>query len=129
MRLHLDTSFLIDWRRNSPRIIALRDEIIAGEHEVSYDPIVETEFMSAFRLTREHDAVMLALEFLATRLDITPEISQLAARWLAPMDQPMRRAHFADAIIAACATASSATLVTGDGRLPRVFPSARVTVY
>lgn len=129
MKLHLDTSFLIEWRRDSPLVIALRDEILRGEHDVSYDPIAETQFMSAFQRTRRHAIVMMAVRSIAARLPITPECSLLPADWLAPMDVPKRRAHFADAIIAACAATAGATLVTGDRRIGRVFPDARVIAY
>lgn len=129
MKVHLDTSFLIEWQRNGSRIVPLRDQILAGDHEMSYDPIVEVEFLSVVRQDVQLLAVLAVVRAVGTRVDITPEIAQLAARWLAPMDEPKRRAHFADAIIAACATETGATLVTGDARLPRVFSGARVTVY
>lgn len=93
------------------------------------DPVVETEFFATSIVPVSAHMLFSTVLAVGTRIDITPGIAQLAARWLAPMDETKRRAHFADAIIAACATETGATLVTGDSRLARVFPAARVSVY
>ena len=121
MRYHLDTSFLIDWRRSSPKIIGLRDEIAARLHVVSIDPIVHTEFFAAPRTDRTYDAVFESVIRLGTILPLTPQVSRLAATWLGPMDQPQRRARFADALVAAVAYLDNATLVTSDTAMP-LFP-------
>lgn len=121
MRLHLDTSFLVDWEREVPAIATLRDEILSGVHTVSIDPIVETEFFATPRASRKTQAIFATVLVLGTRLPITSEACRLAASWLASMDQPQRRARFADAIVAATAHADGATVVTSDTGMPH-FP-------
>ena len=46
----------------------------------------------------------------------------LAASWLGPTDRIQRRAHFADALIAAVTYIDGATLVTSDTKIKGVFP-------
>jgi predicted nucleic acid-binding protein len=128
MRLHLDTSFLVDWQRDDPRVADLVLEILAGEHEVSIDPIAETEFLAALVITRRKEAILRGALAAGRRVDITPDASAPAARWLAGMDPKQRRAHFADALIAAVASTQDAQLVTSDAILQRLFPVA-VRVY
>ena len=122
MRYHLDTTFLIDWRKSNPDIAALREEITAGAHKVSIDPIVQTEFFAAPRLDRTYEGVHGAVLGLGTLLPLPSEAAMLAASWLAPMDRAQRRARFADALIAAIAHLDGATLVTSDTKIEGVFP-------
>ncbi len=124
MRYHLDTTFLIDWHRRDARIIPLLDEVLAGLHEVSVDPIIETEYFAAARINRAKRLIFETALSLGSSIPITSEASRIAGAWLAPMDQPKRLAHFADALIAATASAAGAILVTGDRRIARVFPVA-----
>ncbi len=124
MKYHLDTTFLIDWYRKEPRILALRDEIIAGFHDVSIDPVIETEYFVARRVTREKEMLFDSIAELAEVVPLSSDVCRLAARWLARLDIKQRRAHFNDALIAAAATVSGATLVSGDRRIARVFPVA-----
>lgn len=124
MKYHLDTTFLIDWHRRDPRVLPLLDEILAGRHAISIDPIIETEYFAATRVDRAKEAVFHTALALGGLSPITSEAARLAAGWLAPMDQARRLAHFADAIIAATATVGGAVLVTGDRRIARVFPVA-----
>ena len=124
MRYHLDTSFLIDWHRRDPRVLPLLDEVLAGLHEVSVDPVIETEYFAAERIDRAKQLTYDTALSLGASLPLTSQASRLAASWLAPMDQPKRLAHFADALIAATATTAGAVLVTGDRRIARVFPIA-----
>ena len=124
MRYHLDTSFLIDWRTSNPSIVALRDEITAGAHTISIDPIVQTESFAAPRIDRMYAAIYRAVLTVGALLPITPDASMLAASWLGPMDRIQHRAHFADALIAATAATAGAVLVTSDRRIARVFPVA-----
>lgn len=122
MRYHLDTTFLIDWRKSTPSIVILRAEIIAGLHAVSIDPIVETEFFAAPRIDRTYEMVHSAVLGLGTLLPLTPAEAMLAASWLGPMDRPQRRARFADALIAAVAYLDGAVLLTSDTKIEGVFP-------
>lgn len=122
MRYHLDTSFLIDWRKSNPSIVALQHEITTGAHIVSIDPIVQTEFFAAPRIDRTYEAVYSAVLTLGSLVPLTPRASMLAASWLGPMDRPQRRARFADALIAAITYIEGATLVTSDTRIEGVFP-------
>jgi predicted nucleic acid-binding protein len=124
LRLHLDTSFLVDWQRNDSRIAALRRDMIDGFHQVSFDPVVEAEFFAVRRITRELLAVYTSVAAIGERVDISSAAARLAALWLSPMDEPQRKAHFADAIVASVATTEEAILVTGDALLARVFPAA-----
>ena len=124
MRYHLDTSFLIDWHRRDPRVLPLLDEVLAGLHEISIDPIVETEYFAAERIDRGKQFTYDTALSLGSSLPLTSQTSRLAASWLAPMDHPKRLAHFADALIAATAATAGAVLVTGDRRVARVFPVA-----
>jgi predicted nucleic acid-binding protein len=124
LRLHLDTSFLIDWQRGSERVTTIGEQIRAGEHALSLDPIVETEYFAAARITRASVALYETLMSMASPLPLTRDVTALAATWLAPMDERKRRAHFADALIAAVAHLEDAVLITGDSRLNRVFPIA-----
>jgi len=116
---HLDTTFLIDWYRKDARIVSLRDEIIAGLHDVSINPIVETEYFAARRVTREKEMVFQSVAALAELVPLSSEVCRLAARWLARLDIDQRRAHFNDALIAA-----AATLISSDKRIAPVFPIA-----
>jgi predicted nucleic acid-binding protein len=124
MRYHLDTSFLVDWQRQDPRVERLVEEITAGTHTISIDAIVHTEFLAAPLLTRRMRVVRSMILRLARVLPITFEVSQRAVQWLAPMDHVQRRAHFADALIAAVASTEGATLITGDTTSATVFPVA-----
>ena len=121
MRLHLDTSYLVDWERDEPIVATLREEILSGVHTVSVDPIVETEFFATLRADRKTQAVFASVLVVGTRLPITSETSRLAAVWLAPMDQAQRRARFADALVAAIALVDGATVLTSDTGMP-TFP-------
>lgn len=121
MRYHLDTTFLIDWRRSASTTRGLRDEISARLHVISIDPIVHTEFFAAPRIDRTYDAVFASVMTFGELLPLTPEGSRLAATWLAPMDPAQRRARFSDALVAAVAHLSDATLVTSD-RGMSLFP-------
>lgn len=124
MKYHLDTSFLIDWQRDDPRIRILRDEILAGEHEVSIDPIVHTEFMAARVVPMRKIAVMQGVLAIGRWLPISIEASRLAAVWLGSMDPIQRRAHFNDALVAATASIDGSTLLTGDSIAAGLFPVA-----
>jgi predicted nucleic acid-binding protein len=121
VRLHLDTSFLVDWERAEPIVTTLREEILSGAHVVSVDPIVEAEFFATLRADRKTQAVFASVLVVGTRLPITSEASRLAATWLAPMDQAQRRARFADALVAAIAHVDGATVLTSDTGMP-TFP-------
>lgn len=120
-RYHLDTSFLIDWQRGDQRVMRLKDQILAGRHKVSFDPIVETEFFAAERITRKAELLFWSIEVLGERISLSQAVCRRAAEWLSPMDDDMRKAHFADALIAAAATVHDAVLVAGDTRIRRVF--------
>ncbi len=122
MRYHLDTTFLIDWRKSTPGIVVLRGEILAGAHVVSIDPIVQTEFFAAPRIDRTYEVVYSAILSLGTLMPLSQEASMLAASWLGPMDRAQRRARFADALIAAVAYLDGATLLTSDTKIEGVFP-------
>lgn len=124
LKYHLDTTFLIDWHRRDPRLLPLLDEVLAGLHSISTDPIVETEYFAAERIDHAKRAVYETALALGARLPITTAAARLAASWLAPVDQARRLAHFGDALIAAMATTEGAVLVTGDRRIARVFPVA-----
>jgi predicted nucleic acid-binding protein len=119
---HLDTTFLIDWHRRDVRISALREEIIAGVHDVSINPIVEAEYFSARRVTREKEMTFAAVAALSEMIPLSSEACRLAARWLARLDIKQRRAHFNDALIAATSTVAGATLISSDKRIVRAFP-------
>ncbi len=129
MRLHLDTSVLIDWHRGHVRIATLKDEILAGLHHVSIDPIVEIEYFMATRVQRDKIAIFDSVVAISDWIAPTSSACRLAASWLAPMDEAMRRAHFNDALIAAIATLDDAVLVTGDHRIRKVFPGVAVQEY
>jgi predicted nucleic acid-binding protein len=129
MKLHLDTTVLIDWYRGHAAIASLRDDIVAGLHEVSYDPVVEAEYFAAPRIDRVHHLLFSTLAAGATRHELTSDASRLAARWLAPMDERMRRAHFADALIAAVAEVNGAALVTADRGIRTVLNIQHVLTY
>lgn len=122
MIYHLDTTFLIDWHRRDVRILALREEIIAGVHDVSINPIVETEYFSARRVTREKELTFASVAALSEMIPISSEACRLAAQWLGRLDVKQRRAHFNDALIAATSTVAGATLISSDKRIVRVFP-------
>ena len=124
MIYHLDTTFLIDWHRRDPRIASLREEIIAGLHDVSINPIVETEYFSARRVTREKEMTFESVAALCEFVPLSSEACRLAALWLARLDIKQRRAHFNDALIAATSTVAGATLISSDKRIVRVFPIA-----
>ena len=123
-RYHLDTSFLIDWQRGDFRIARLRDEILNGDHEITFDPIVETEYVQVPVLTREAELLFESIETLGSRVDLSSGICRQAAMWLAPMDTQERKQHFGDALIAAAATRSSAIVLAADKRIGKVFPVA-----
>lgn len=129
MRLHLDTSVLIDWHRGDLRIAPLRDEILAGLHQISIDPVVKVEYFMATRVQSDKIAIFDSVMAISDWIVPTSEACRLAASWLAPMDEAMRRAHFNDALIAAIATLHGATLVTGDHRIGKVFPDVAVQEY
>lgn len=124
MRYHLDTTFLIDWRKSNPSVTTLQQEIVSGTHRISIDPVVQTEFFAAPRIDRTYRAVHDAVLALGSVLPLTSEAAMLAARWLAPMDQAQRRARFADALIAAMAHLDGAALVTSDTKIEGIFPVA-----
>ena len=128
MKYHLETTFLIDWHRKSPRVAPFRAEILAGLHEISIDPVAETEYFAIPILTRAREISFASLAILATRLPFTSDAARLAASWLARMDRPQRRRHFNDALIAAVAMTNGAILLTGDKKTDRVFP-IRARVY
>jgi predicted nucleic acid-binding protein len=110
--------------RRDPRVLPLLEEILAGAHEVSVDPIVEAEFFAAPIVPRRKEAAYEAVLSIGVALPLTSNAARLAASWLARMDPPQRRAHFADALIAGMASVHSARLVTADRVLRRVFPVA-----
>lgn len=124
MRYHLDTSFLIDWRKSSPSVTTLQHEIVSGTHRISIDPIVQTEFFAAPRIDRTYRAVYGAVLALGSVLPLTSEAAMLAASWFSRMDQAQRRAHFGDALIAAIAHLDGATPVTADAGIGGIFPVA-----
>jgi len=96
---------------------------------VSLDPIVETEYFAARRIDSRKRMVFQTVRQLGNWVSLTQDSCQLAARWLAPMDERQRLAHFADALIGAVAVVENATLVTGDTRIARVFPAVRLMEY
>ena len=98
--------------------------MLAGDHRVSYDSILETEFFAVQTLTRELLTVFASMKAIAEHVDISSAAARLAATWLAPMDEKQRKAHFADALVGAVASTEGAVLVTGDRILPTVFPVA-----
>ncbi len=118
MRLHLDTSFLVDWHRDESVIHQYRSEILAGDHIVSVDPVVEAEFFGSMRADRDAEIVFASALAQGSRLPFSSEAARLAATWLAPMDQKQRRARFADALIAAIASLDGATVLTNDTGMP-----------
>ena len=122
MRLHLDTSFLIDWYDHDSRIGSLSEEILVGAHRISVDPIVQTEYFAAQRISRDKRLLFELVVRMGAWIPLSSNACELASTWLAPMSEAMRRAHFADALIAAIATVEGATLVTGDRRIARVLP-------
>lgn len=122
MIYHLDTTFLIDWHRRDPRIASLRGEIIAGVHDVSINPVVETEYFAARRVTREKEMTFQSVAALAEMIPLSSDVCRLAAQWLARLDIKQRRAHFNDGLIAAASTVAGATLISSDKRIVRVFP-------
>ena len=122
MIYHLDTTFLIDWHRRDPRIASLRDEIIAGVHDVSINPVVETEYFAARRVTREKEMTFQSVAALAEMIPLSSDVCRLAAQWLARLDIKQRRAHFNDGLITAASTVAGATLISSDKRIVRVFP-------
>lgn len=124
MRIHLDTSFLIDWARLDLRTARMRDDIAGGVHDVSIDAIVEAEFLSVKRNRDERELIVRLIASAGAVIPLTSEPARLAAGWLAPMDERQRRAHFPDALIAAIAHSAGATLVTGDHILAAMFPVA-----
>jgi predicted nucleic acid-binding protein len=63
---------------------------------------------------------------LGTWIPVSEDASVLAAQWLAPMDRDQRRAHFANAMVAAVAAVSGATLLTGDRIAATLFPASIV---
>lgn len=126
-RYHLDTSFVIDWERGDPRIAQLADEISEGDHEISFDPIVETEFFAGQKMTRQAELLFRGIERLAVRVDLASTVCRLAATWLSSMDGDMRKQHFGDALIAAAASSNEAALLSADQKISRVFPIDVVT--
>lgn len=122
MRYHLDTTFLVDWQREDPSSKTLRSEILARQHDVSIDPIVEAEFFAVPILDREIELVFDAVAAVGERLAITSEASRLAASWLGQMDKTQRLARFAHALVAAVAATNGATLLSNDTKIDSVFP-------
>lgn len=127
-RYHLDTSFLIDWQRGDPRVEQLREGILNGRHQISIDPIVETEFFAGRQVTRKAELLFRSIEQLAHRVELAQSVCRQAASWLSPMDDNMRKEHFGDALIAAAASAHQAAILSGDQRIGRVF-RVNVTTY
>jgi len=123
VRYHLDTTFLVDWRRSDLGSQLLRDEILAGMHTVTVDPIAQTEFFAAPRPDRRYEFVFDAILTVGTRVALTSDMCRTASTWLGSMDRVQRRARFADALIAAAAYAHRATLITSDTGMS-VFPVA-----
>lgn len=128
-RYHLDTSFLIDWQRGATQIEAIRDEILTGTHEISIDPIVETEFFAGGTTSRKAELLFQSILRLSQRLDLSSSVSRRAAAWLGPMDKRMRKEHFGDALIGATAVGNRATLVSSDRRIEKVFPDVKTRTY
>jgi predicted nucleic acid-binding protein len=122
LKYHLDTSVLIDWERDEPRLANLRLEIAAGLHQVTLDPIVETEFLASRRPSPTQRMAFEAITRICQRTPISRQASELAASWLSPMDRLQRRARFADALIAAVSHVIGATLLTNDAGIATTFP-------
>lgn len=122
MKYHLDTTFLIHWRKADSRVAELRNEIVSGMHDVSIDPIVQTEFFAATRIDRSYQIVFQSILNIGQLLPISHDAAMLAASWIGNMDLPQRRARFADALISAVALERGATLVTADGGIQALFP-------
>ena len=95
---------------------------------MSVDPIVHTEFFAAKVFKRRIEFVFNNILALGRWIPLTAETCTTASRWLAPMDKAQRRAHFADALIAAVAGVEGATLLTHDGIMASLFPIS-VQVY
>ena len=98
-------------------------------HHVSIDPVVEIEYFMAIRLEHRKVAIFNSAAAISEWITPTSAACRLAASWLAPMNEAMRRAHFNDALIGAIATLDGATLVTGDRRIAKVFPDVSVQEY
>jgi predicted nucleic acid-binding protein len=122
LNYHLDTSFLIDWQNENDSVQVLVSGIESGEHNASIDGIAYAEFMAARVLTPRKRLVAASAHRLCDWRGLSDDASRLAAQWLAPMDEVQRRAHFADALIAAIAHSSGVILLTGDGTAARTFP-------
>lgn len=128
MRHHLDTTFIIDWHRQSYAIEVVRHAILAGVHDLSFDPVAETEYFAAPRVTRARELTFASLSAIARRLPVSSEACRIAGSWLGRMDTRQRRRHFNDALIAAIAFTQDAILITADKRIGRLFP-VRVLEY
>lgn len=120
-RYHLDTAFLIDLQRGDPKAGRFRDQILEGQHQLSIDPIVETEFFAGRQVTRQAELLFRSIERLAERVELGQSVCRQAAAWLSRMDDNMRKKHLADALIVAAATSQGAIVLSSDRRIERVF--------
>lgn len=103
----VDTNILIDHLRGDPLASRLLREVESGRVRATVSVITEAELLSATNLNRHEERRVMELLELLPRLAVTSRIARLAAQ--------LRRRNpitLADALIAATAMLSHATLLT-----------------
>ena len=114
MRYLLDTSFLIDYLRGDAAAITRFGSLFDGGDHLLVNEVVVCELATGARSDAEPDllAILEPLEFIQPG----PDVALLAGRWRATALRDGRTLSLADALIAAAADASGATVLTRNVR-------------
>jgi predicted nucleic acid-binding protein len=110
----LDTTFLIDCLRGDAAAISRFDEFFVAGDQPLVNEVVVCELATGARSDR--DPAMLALLEPLEFIQPGPEAAVVAGRWRAAALRLGRTLSVADALIAAAAEASDATVLTRNGR-------------
>ena len=114
MRYLLDASFAIEYLRARPEATARMERLLADGDEVYLNDVVVCELMSGARPGEELAlaAFIRAAEFVQPG----PEVAAMAGRFRAGARRSGRGLGVPDALIAACADALAATVLTMNAR-------------
>jgi predicted nucleic acid-binding protein len=114
MRYLLDTTFVIDFLRDSPDAVATLDRMMADGDDLFLNEIVGCEAWSGVRAV---DLERLrALLNLPQYVQPGPDAAERAGRWRAEARLHGWTLSLADALIAAAAEACDAAILTRNGR-------------
>lgn len=124
----LDTCFIVDYYKGIQVAHERFEQILSGEATAAFSVITEMELWRGIADAAEeekHEAILMLLQ----RVDVNSAIAREAGRLMRALDQRGLPIGEGDALIAATARLTKATLLTRNRHLERLTPSVRCDFY